>query len=94
MAFIEDNSAFLADFAVACVCNGVGFKALFDMPDDNFNLGVVSVQSREYRLTYANVDIILKSGYTVLINDANYTVRNSPNLKDDGVWAEAQLTKT
>lgn len=93
MAFIEDNSAFLADFAVDCVCNGVRFKALFDMPDDNFNLGVVSVQSREYKLTYVPAHVFLKSAYLVLIDGVNYTVRNSPNLKDDGVWAEVQLSK-
>ena len=94
MAFVEDNAFFLADFGVICACNAVTFKALFDMPDEMFNLGNVSLQSREYNLTYINSTVVLKANYVVIISGINYTVRNTPNLKEDGVWAEAQLTRT
>ena len=94
MAFVEENSQYLADFGVSCVANGVTFLANFDMPDDDFNVGNSAFQSREYKLTYPTSIVTLKTADVVTVAGAAYFVRNYPNTIDDGVWSEAMLSKS
>ena len=94
MAFVEDNSQYFADFGVSCVSGGVTFSALFDMPDNDFNVGNATFQSREYKITYLTSAINLKTADVVVIAGANYFLRNYPNTIDDGTWCEAVLSKS
>lgn len=90
----EDLAAFLADFGVTCVANGVTFSAIFDMPDSEFSIGNGSMQSREYKITYQTTAVTLKSTDAVMVNGTAYFVRSYPNTIDDGVWSEAMLSKS
>ena len=94
MAFVEDHTQYLADFGVSCVANGTAFLAMFDMPDDDFNVGNATFQSREYKITYLTSNVTLKTADVVTINGASYFVRNYPNTIDDGSWCEAMLSKS
>jgi hypothetical protein len=94
MAFVEDNSQYLADFGVVCVSGGVTFTALFDQPDTDFNVGNATFQSREYKITYLTSAVNLKTADVVIVSGANYFLRNYPNTVDDGTWCEAILSKS
>lgn len=90
---IEDLSGFLADFGVPCSRGATNFTGLLDMPDSDFDLGGISIQSTEYLLTYRSADITLDKGAALTVNAIAYLVRSSDNLLDDGMFSAAKLSK-
>jgi hypothetical protein len=93
MALTEDLSGYLADFGVPCSRGATNFIGLLDMPDNDFDVGGMSIQSTEYLLTFRSADITLAKGDAVTVNAIAYLVRSSDNLLDDGKFSAAKLSK-
>jgi hypothetical protein len=93
MALTEDLSAYLADFGVPCSRGATNFIGLLDMPDNDFDVGGISIQSTEYLLTYRSAVITLSKGDAITVGGVNFTVRSSDNLLEDGVFSAAKLSK-
>jgi hypothetical protein len=91
--FTESPDSFLDDFGLPCSKGATNFTGLFDMPDNTFDVGGMTIQSTEYSLTYRTMDITLAKGDAVTVNGVGYVVRSSDNLLDDGVFSAAKLSK-
>lgn len=83
--FDEDPAVFLADFGVACACNGVSFTAILDQPDDPMQMAGVGVLSTMYQLTASRADVMaaaIKSGNALNADGTAFTVRSVMSISD------------
>lgn len=95
----ESFDVFIQDFGVPCVCGGIGFQALFDLPDEMFSMGGGNVQSSQYVLTAKSRDVLdaaIVVGSTVTVSqngaDSDYKVRFISRI-EDGAFAHVGLSK-
>lgn len=91
--FSESTDAFLDDFGVPCNKGTLNFTGLLDMPDTMFDLGGMSIQSREYSLTFCTGAVALATGDAVTVAGVAYVVRSPSNQLDDGVFSAVKLSK-
>ena len=91
MAFVEDLSAFFADFGVPATFGALSATVLLDMPDaEIFGGGQIST---DYAITYKSGDLSgLKTGDAITVNAVAYQVREVVKL-DDGKLMNATLKR-
>lgn len=89
----EDLDAFLADFGVPCMADGVQFLGLLDQPDELVQLQRVSLHSRQYELTYITDRVALTRDQAVTVAGQAYTVREAPRQLDDGAFSRVLISK-
>jgi len=73
----ESLNAFLADFAIEIICPATGhiFKAIFDCPTVDGNLGDYQVESRLPVLICKTIDAaIIKRNTVLIISEREYVV--------------------
>lgn len=93
MAAFDDPAAYLADFGVACQAGTTQFRGLLDAPDALRQLADAAAVSRDYLLTYPTASVTLKRADSVVVDGAEYKVREVPRQVGDGTFAEATLTR-
>lgn len=89
----EDLDAFLADFGVPCVADGVQFLGLLDQPDELVQLQRVSLQSRQYELTFITDRVTLHRDQAVTVAGQTYKVREAVRQLDDGAFSRVLISK-
>lgn len=94
MRFAEDLDVFLADFGVPCIAGSAQFMALLDQPDEVLDLQRVSVQSRQFEITYRTDAATLTRGEAVTVDGTAYTVREAARQVGDGKFSRCTLTRT
>jgi hypothetical protein len=94
MAFAEDLDVFLADFGVPCIAGAAQFMALLDQPDEVLDLQRVSVQSRQFELTYRTDAATLTRGQALTVDGTAYTVREAARQVGDGKFSRCILSRT
>ncbi len=91
--FTESPDTFLDDFGVPCSKGTLNFVGLLDMPDTTFDLGGMSIQSREYSLTFRTDDVSFAVGDAVTVSGVSYIVRSPASQLDDGLFSAVKLSK-
>lgn len=89
----EDLSCYLDDFGVTCKKGTTTFIGILDMPDTVYDLGGMSMQSTEYKLTYRSADASLSNGDALTVDGVAYVVRSPADKLDDGLFSAAKLSK-
>ena len=84
VAFVEDRTAFFADFGITATVGAESALVILDEPDHEIMHGMVATTA--YAMTFDAAHFTaLKYGDTVTINAVAYTVINVNNQTDGGI---------
>jgi hypothetical protein len=89
--FVEDQSIFLADFALPVVANGVSGLGIYDAPGEYVGDGGVMMLSDPTVRCLGSLVDGLQYGDSIMVDGRAYTVRENRPLFD-GVWNQVFLT--
>jgi hypothetical protein len=89
--FVEDQSVFLADFALPVVANGVSGLGIYDAPGEYVGDGGVMMLSDPTVRCLGSLVDGLQYGDSIMVDGRTYTVRENRPLFD-GVWNQVFLT--
>jgi hypothetical protein len=89
--FVEDQSVFLADFALPVVANGVSGLGIYDAPGEYVGDGGVMMLSDPTVRCLGSLVDGLQYGDAIMVDGRTYTVRENRPLFD-GVWNQVFLT--
>lgn len=94
MPFAENLAVFFSatEFASVAVWSGHTANVIMDAPTQDILGG--KAQSNEYAMLLPTADLPgINRGASVVVDGVTYTVRESPDLRDDGKLKHVKLTK-